>query len=114
VVFAYAVQFSLQAVVEVLLNHQADVNARDKNWQTPLHVAAANNAISCAELLLPLVASINTSDRGGRTSVHHAAYNGHFEVTGLSDTSVCVCVCVRARACVNKPSFCESGPGMCV
>jgi len=34
-----------QATVEVLLKHKADSNARDKQWQTPLHVAASNNAL---------------------------------------------------------------------
>lgn len=70
----------LQEVVRVLLHHSADVNARDKNWQTPLHVAAANNAIQCAEVIIPLLSSVNVSDRGGRTALHHAALNGHLEV----------------------------------
>ena len=69
-----------QETVEVLLRHQADVNARDKNWQTPLHVAAANNAVKCAEFLIPLLTNVNVSDRSGRTSLHHAAFNGHLEV----------------------------------
>jgi serine/threonine-protein phosphatase 6 regulatory ankyrin repeat subunit A len=64
----------------VLLKHQADINARDKNWQTPLHVAAANNAVRCAELLIPSLTNVNVSDRAGRTSLHHAAFNGHKEV----------------------------------
>ena len=56
------------------------MNARDKNWQTPLHVAAANNAVRCAEALIPHLTNVNVSDRGGRTSLHHAAFNGHKEV----------------------------------
>lgn len=71
---------AVQEVVRVLLHHSADVNARDKNWQTPLHVAAANNAIQCAEVIIPLLSSVNVSDRGGRTALHHAALNGHREV----------------------------------
>ena len=70
-----------QDTVEVLLKHHADVNARDKNWQTPLHVAAANNAIKCAELLIPSLTNVNVSDRSGRTSLHHAAFNGYHEVS---------------------------------
>ena len=64
----------------MLLRHGADVNARDKNWQTPLHVAAANNSVKCAEYLIPLLANVNISDRSGRTALHHAAFNGHIEV----------------------------------
>lgn len=70
----------LQEAVQVLIKHSADVNARDKNWQTPLHVAAANKAVKCAEILIPLLSSVNVSDRGGRTALHHAALNGHIEV----------------------------------
>ena len=66
--------------MEVLLKHKADINARDRHWQTPLHVAAANNAVQCADNLIPLLPNINVTDRGGRTSLHHAAYSGHHEV----------------------------------
>lgn len=71
--------------MRVLIRHSADVNARDKNWQTPLHVAAANNALRCAEVIIPLLSSVNVSDRGGRTALHHAALNGHTEVLQHAD-----------------------------
>lgn len=73
--------FALQEAVQVLLKHSADVNARDKNWQTPLHVAAANKAVRCAEALVPLLSNVNVSDRAGRTALHHAAFSGHLEVS---------------------------------
>ena len=38
----------VQDCVKSLIKHQADVNARDKNWQTPLHLAASNNHVKCA------------------------------------------------------------------
>ena len=69
-----------QEAVQVLLKHSADVNARDKNWQTPLHIAAANKAVKCAEALVPLLSNVNVSDRAGRTALHHAAFSGHGEV----------------------------------
>ncbi len=64
----------------LLLQHGADENARDKNWQTPAHVAAANNAVRCMELIIPVMANVNITDRMGRTSLHLAAYFGHLEV----------------------------------
>lgn len=72
---------TLQEAVQVLLKHSADVNARDKNWQTPLHVASANKAVRCAEALVPLLSNVNVSDRAGRTALHHAAFSGHLEVS---------------------------------
>lgn len=79
----------------MLIKHSADVNARDKNWQTPLHVAAANKSIRCAELIIPMLTSVNVSERGGRTALHHAALNGHIEV-GVYNTSV-LFVCEGSR-----------------
>uniref|UniRef100_A0A1I8FST4 ANK_REP_REGION domain-containing protein n=1 Tax=Macrostomum lignano TaxID=282301 RepID=A0A1I8FST4_9PLAT len=61
----------------------AEVQCRDRNWQTPLHVAAANNAVECAQLLLPHLTNPNVSDRAGHTALHHAAFNGHPEVAEL-------------------------------
>lgn len=68
----------------LLLAHSADVNARDKLWQTPLHVAAANRATKCAEALAPLLSSLNVADRSGRSALHHAVHSGHLEVRTTS------------------------------
>jgi len=35
----------VQAVVDYLVNHGADVNARDKRYQTALHIAAASGPV---------------------------------------------------------------------
>uniref|UniRef100_A0A674G8U6 Ankyrin repeat domain 52 n=1 Tax=Taeniopygia guttata TaxID=59729 RepID=A0A674G8U6_TAEGU len=69
--------------LHVLLKHQADVNARDKHWQTPLHVAAANRATKCVEALVPLLSTVNVADRTGRTALHHAVHSGHLEMVNL-------------------------------
>ena len=74
---------SPQKVLGLLLAHSADVNARDKLWQTPLHVAAANRATKCAEALAPLLSSLNVADRSGRSALHHAVHSGHLEVRSI-------------------------------
>ncbi|RXM27791.1 Serine/threonine-protein phosphatase 6 regulatory ankyrin repeat subunit B [Acipenser ruthenus] len=79
-----AVASRSEDAVRVLIRHSADVNARDKSWQAPLHVAAANKALRCAEvIIIPLLSSVNVSDRGGRTALHHAVLNGHVEMVNL-------------------------------
>lgn len=72
--------FCLQRAVELLLKHKAEVNAKDKFWHTPLHMAAAKWATGCALVLIPHVCSLDVADRSGRTPLHHAAYSGHEEV----------------------------------
>lgn len=79
-----------QKVLGLLLAHSADVNARDKLWQTPLHVAAANRATKCAEALAPLLSSLNVADRSGRSALHHAVHSGHLEVRISQFTSTVV------------------------
>lgn len=64
----------------LLLRRGAEANARDKFWQTPLHVAAANRATRCAEALLTQLSNLNMADRTGRTALHHAAQSGFQEV----------------------------------
>lgn len=64
----------------VLLKYKANVNARDRYWQTPLHIAAANNAVQSAAHLFQELTNVNVTDRSGRTGLHHAAYSNHHEV----------------------------------
>lgn len=73
--------FFQQRAVELLLKHKAEVNAKDKFWHTPLHMAAAKWATGCALVLMPHVCSLDVADKSGRTPLHHAAYSGHEEVS---------------------------------
>uniref|UniRef100_A0A8C9ZU36 Ankyrin repeat domain 52a n=1 Tax=Sander lucioperca TaxID=283035 RepID=A0A8C9ZU36_SANLU len=69
--------------VGLLLRRGAEANARDKFWQTPLHVATANRATRCAEALLTQLSNLNMADRTGRTALHHAAQSGFQEMVKL-------------------------------
>ena len=69
----------------VLLSHGADVNARDKNWQTPKHISAANGAYDSLKLLLEddEKRQVDMADRAGRTALHMAAHQNHRQLCDL-------------------------------
>ncbi|KQK85151.1 hypothetical protein AAES_42420 [Amazona aestiva] len=74
-VVRHLLRLGVEKALHLLLKHSADVNARDKHWQTPLHVAAANRATKCVEAIVPLLSTVNVADRTGRTALHHAAHS---------------------------------------
>jgi len=60
------------SLVRLLVEHGADVNARDKWDQTPLHLTEVNNL---THTLLALGADVRLRDQWGRTPLHNAAAN---------------------------------------
>jgi len=73
-------------VVEFLLEHGADVNARSPLHQTALYVAARQGHKEVVELLLEHGADVNAKDarnRTNRTALHYAAEKGHKKIVGL-------------------------------
>ena len=67
------------AVAKQLLAHGADVHARDKTGQTPLHAAAAFGDEGHVRLLLDHGAEIDARSVAGRTPLHLAAILGRVE-----------------------------------
>lgn len=86
------VSLILQKAVEVLLQHNADVNVRDKDWQTPLHVSCIYEAFECAALLCPRVLNIDATDRLGRSALAYASFDGNLKVTIRASTEINVCL----------------------
>ena len=90
----YASRIGLVAVVQLLLEHKADVNAKDEYKWTALHEAAWSGYDAVVRLLLEHRADINAKDDDGQTALHCAAAGkGHeaivqpSKVGGLSDTA---------------------------
>ena len=70
-------------MMQLLLEHDAKVNARDERDYTPLHYAAFYGHLDCIKLLLEHGADPNAKSEGGDTPADLAAYGGHSEVVKL-------------------------------
>ncbi|KAI9665840.1 MAG: hypothetical protein M1821_003774 [Bathelium mastoideum] len=54
-------------IIDFLLQMRADINARDIDWRTPLHVACASDSGLLADMLLEAGADVNIVDYGHET-----------------------------------------------
>jgi ankyrin repeat protein len=80
----YASGEGLVEVTRLLLQHNADVNATDRNNNnyTPLHFASSKGYVTITQILLDHGADINAiSDNG--TPLYQASIGGHLEVARL-------------------------------
>ena len=68
-----AVHADAHGAAATLLEHGADLGARDNNGNTPLHKAARGNARQSAELLVSRGANVNATADDGATPLHEAA-----------------------------------------
>ena len=67
-------------IAEMLLQEEADVNARDEHRQTPLHRAVTMNHIEKAMALIEAGANIKAKDVDKNTPLHLAVAEGHIEM----------------------------------
>ncbi|WP_214303359.1 ankyrin repeat domain-containing protein [Wolbachia endosymbiont of Erebia cassioides] len=63
-----------------LIEAGADINAKDKNERTPLHIAAVKGYTEIVKVLIDLGADINAKDKNERTPLHIAAVKGYTEI----------------------------------
>ena len=71
---------------EEALRNGANVNAKDEDGRTALHLAAFNGHADIVEALLRHGADVNAKDKDGYTALHWAATLGHAEVAGRMST----------------------------
>ena len=72
------------AGVQAYLDSGVDINARDENGSTPLHIASLNGQEQVVELLINRGAEVNaTSEIGGWTPLHMAASKNHIQVVSF-------------------------------
>ena len=74
--------FGHAKLTELLLAHEADVDARSRNpnGNTPLHAALAGNHKLVAALLIGAGADVNAADAQGWRPLHLAAANNNLDV----------------------------------
>lgn len=70
-------------MVEDLLRHSADPNAKDHNGDTPLHYAAHHNKKDVAQALLGYNANVLAQDDEGLLPIHRALLQGHDDLVEL-------------------------------
>jgi len=70
-------------VVQLLLDHNADVSSKDKNGATPLHSTATWGSEAAAGLLLRYNADVSAKEKYGQTPLHNAATYGEELVAEL-------------------------------
>lgn len=71
------------ALVQLLLEHGANVKAVSDGGWTPLHNAAEKGYEDVASLLLAWKANVNAMTSSGMTALHWSARNGHINVVKL-------------------------------
>uniref|UniRef100_A0AAR2IRU1 Poly [ADP-ribose] polymerase n=2 Tax=Pygocentrus nattereri TaxID=42514 RepID=A0AAR2IRU1_PYGNA len=79
----FAAGYNRVSVVEYLLQHGADVHAKDKGGLVPLHNACSYGHYEVAELLVIHGAVINVADLWKFTPLHEAAAKGKYEICKL-------------------------------
>jgi len=71
------------SVLQLLLEHGADINVQNQAGQTPLLWASMNGALEVVRLLLEHGADVEAKDNDGKTALQVAAEEGHDKVVEL-------------------------------
>jgi ankyrin repeat protein len=69
--------------VNLLLEHEANINARNERQLTPLYLASQNGRFEVVQFLLQHGANPDLPSGGGKTPFRTALANGHRDVAQL-------------------------------
>jgi ankyrin repeat protein len=83
-----AIHNKYDAIVKILLKHNANINAQDKYNKTALHLAvsydcASYNTVAIIQLLLEEGAKVDIADQFGATPLYEAAHDGSLEIVKM-------------------------------
>jgi len=106
-------------IVDWLIKNKIDIDIRNNNKETPLHVVCSLGYLKMAELLLTNRANVNAEDQFGNTPLHLACQNGDLEIAKLliekradvnarnkkGDTSLHSASCTRKLSGNNSDNF---------
>jgi ankyrin repeat protein len=67
----------------ILIEHGADMAARNKDGETPLHRASYGGHVELTRLLLKHGANVTAQSKSGDTPLHRASEQGHLEIAKL-------------------------------
>jgi ankyrin repeat protein len=84
IILHVAAQNNQVSTIEYLLSeHKMDIDCKNYQGETPLHVAACDGHKEAVEYLLQRGAGINIQDKRGCTPLHWAAMQGHHSVVEI-------------------------------
>lgn len=75
--------YPLSETAELLLANRADVDVKNRDGATPLHMAILEPGLTFVELLLRHDADVNAKMEGGLNSLHVATVQGNLELVEL-------------------------------
>ncbi|KAK7134316.1 hypothetical protein R3I93_017659 [Phoxinus phoxinus] len=76
-------------ICELLLRKGANVNEKNKDFLTPLHLAAEKSHNDIIEVLVKHEAKVNAVDNLGQTALHRAAHCGHLQTCHMLLSAGC-------------------------
>ena len=79
----FAARSGHRDIVDLLLEKNAQIEAKDRDQITPLHLAARSGHRDIVDLLLEKNAQIEAKDRDQITPLHFAARSGHRDIVDL-------------------------------